>query len=99
MVCPDRLNYKASVLEEVAEMKRTFEAVYENGTLRPLSDLELSENEKVQVTIESSSRPIQSQTDIPSLRDLFGSISHEECDRMSQAIEDAFERVDLDEWK
>ena len=33
-------------------MQKTFEAVYENGVLRPLETLQLPNNERVTVTIE-----------------------------------------------
>ena len=38
-------------------MQKTFEAVYENGILRPLEALELANSEHVQVTISSLPEP------------------------------------------
>jgi predicted DNA-binding antitoxin AbrB/MazE fold protein len=36
-------------------MKQAFEAIYENGMLRPLEPLDLPEQERVSVTVESNS--------------------------------------------
>lgn len=36
-------------------MKRTIDAVYENGLLRPLEPLPLSDRERVSITVESAS--------------------------------------------
>ncbi|MDZ4779012.1 MAG: antitoxin family protein [Planctomycetia bacterium] len=35
-------------------MKQTFDAIYENGLLRPLEPLNLTDHERVSVTVESS---------------------------------------------
>lgn len=34
-------------------MAKTIEAVYENGTLKPLDEVELAEHQRVRVTIEA----------------------------------------------
>lgn len=39
-------------------MRKTFEAVYEDGVLRPLEALELANHQHVQVTIASTAAPL-----------------------------------------
>lgn len=72
-------------------METTTEAVYENGLLRPLHPLPLLENEQVTITVTSRRPPIP--------EDCVGIMPDEDAAEMLQIIEDAFERVDPDEWK
>lgn len=42
-------------------MAKTVEAVYEKGVLRPLEPLDLTENERVTVTVTNGSRPLDDE--------------------------------------
>jgi predicted DNA-binding antitoxin AbrB/MazE fold protein len=50
-------------------MTQVFQAVYENGVLRPLETIHLSENEQVRVTIEGASNKVEEDTDAISVDD------------------------------
>ena len=72
-------------------MRRTLEAVYENGVLRPLQPLTwLSESETVAVTIERYRHP---------LADCTGILPDQAAEEMRRVISDEFEKVDPDEWR
>ncbi|BFU90061.1 MAG: hypothetical protein NTAFB01_12480 [Nitrospira sp.] len=43
-------------------MHKTIEAVYENGAIKPLEPLALSESQKITVTIETTERRVTSTT-------------------------------------
>lgn len=75
-------------------MTRRIEALYENGILRPLEPIEgVAEHSRVTVTLElegSRAHPFA---------DLIGTLPDEDAREMMQAIEEEFERVDVEEWK
>jgi len=73
--------------------KKTFEAIYQNGVLRPLSPVEgLEENEQVSITLTQEARPHP-------LADCFGILPEENARQMLEIVEMEFEQVDADEWK
>lgn len=78
-------------------MTQTLRAVYENGVFRPLEPVHLAQHEEVEVTVRTASavdnhgaRPVSA---------FFGSISDDDAREMREAIEEAFEQVDTNEWK
>jgi len=72
-------------------MIETFEAIYEDGVLRPLAPVQIPEHATVRVTVQSEQRH--------SVTECAGTISEQDAKEMRSAIEDAFERVDPNEWK
>ena len=79
-------------------MTQTVRAIYDNGTLRLLEPLNLDQNQEVEVTI-TLDKPLTSRASAPRVSAYFGSISDEDAKEMREAIEEAFEQVDPDEWK
>ena len=74
-------------------MTRTVEAIFENGVLRPLNELEgVEEHDKVIITIEKV-EPVRN----PLLK-YAGIMSDEEAREINQIIEDEFERIDPNGW-
>ena len=74
-------------------MKKTLEAVYENGVFRPLKRPEgIAEHRQVTLTVTAEEKP-------SSLADLFGRISADDAEEMRTIVEREFERVDLREWQ
>ena len=73
-------------------MTQTFEAIYENGVLRPLTPLTIDEHTKLRVSIEDGSQPH------PLLK-YCGTISKEDADEIQKIIQDEFEGVNPDDWK
>jgi len=74
-------------------MKKTLEAVDENGVFRPLTRPEgLSEHRRVMLTVTAEEAP-------SSLADSAGSISADDAREMREIIEREFERVDPREWQ
>lgn len=74
-------------------MTQSIEAVYENGVLRPVKPLKgIPERAHVKITLKSVKQPHP-------LDEVFGTISDEDAKLMREAIEEAFEKVDPDEWK
>lgn len=74
-------------------MKKTLEAVYENGVFRPLKRPEgLAEHRRVMLTVTAEEAP-------SSLADSAGSISADDAREMREIIEREFERVDPREWQ
>jgi predicted DNA-binding antitoxin AbrB/MazE fold protein len=76
-------------------MTQTFEAIYENGLLRPLAPLEIAEHAKVRVSIVD-------ETETPTTHPLLkycGTVSDEDTAEIQKIIEVEFEKVDPDEWK
>ncbi len=74
-------------------MNITVEAIYENGILRPLSELEgVEEHDKVVITIEKV-EPVRN----PLLK-YAGIMSDEEAREINQIIEDEFGRIDPNGW-
>jgi len=75
-------------------MTKTIHAIYEHGILRPLEPIEgIRENSEVEVTIAVKQKEVS-----PILR-FAGILSEEEANKMLRIVEEAFERVNLDEWK
>ena len=76
-------------------MTRIIDVIYENGVLKPIKPLEgLDEHRRIRVTLSdddtSTSRAME---------ECFGRISPENASKMEAAIEEAFERVNLDDWR
>jgi len=72
-------------------MSRTIEVVYEDNVLKPLTPIEgLQEHERVIVILYP-------RVDKESLRELAGTLTHEEAEEMRQLIDEEFERVE-GEW-
>jgi predicted DNA-binding antitoxin AbrB/MazE fold protein len=70
------------------------EAIYEEGVLRPVQPLEgIAEHCRVRVTVE-----IDEAAAHP-LADCVGILPDEDADEMLRIVQDAFERVDPDEWQ
>ncbi|MCA9410955.1 MAG: DUF104 domain-containing protein [Candidatus Omnitrophica bacterium] len=81
-------------------MKQATPAIYENGVFRPLGKVDLEENSRVELSFESAPENGTSENKFPGeIQNLIGTMSEEEGREMMDAIEEAFERVDLDEWK
>lgn len=78
-------------------MTQTVRAVYEKGMLRLLEPVNLAQHEEVEVTVRSASL-VDHRGGRP-LSKFFGTISDEDAREMREAIEEAFEQVDPDEWK
>jgi predicted DNA-binding antitoxin AbrB/MazE fold protein len=74
-------------------MTRTIDAVYENGTLRPLEPIGwLAENARVTVTVHA-------QPESKPLAGWVGGMSDEDAREMREIIEAEFGRVNPDDWK
>jgi len=74
-------------------MVRNVEAIYENGVLRPLTPLRgLAEHTRLHLSITESAGPHPLEGSI-------GVISDEDAAQMKKAIEEAFEKVEPDEWR
>lgn len=74
-------------------MKKTLEAVYENGVFRPIKrPVGLAEHGRVMLTVTAEEAPV-------SLVDSAGSISADDAQEMREIIEREFERVDPREWQ
>ena len=77
----------------MVSMKKTVEAVYENGVFRPLKPPEgIAEHRQVTLTVTAEERP-------SSLADLAGRISADDAEEMRSIVQREFERVDLREWQ
>ena len=69
-------------------MKKTFEAVYENGVFRPLTRPEgIAEHRQVTLTVTVEEKP-------SSLADCSGRIAPDDAEEMREIVEREFERVD-----
>ena len=74
-------------------MTRTFDAVFEDGVLRPLESVDgITEHARVKVTIETLT------TAGNSLADCIGTLPDEDAAEIRQIVEDEFEQVNLSEW-
>ncbi len=74
-------------------MKKTLEAVYENGVFRPLARPEgIAEHRQVTLTVTDEDR-------FSSLPDLSGRISGDDVEEIRTIVEREFESVDLREWR
>jgi predicted DNA-binding antitoxin AbrB/MazE fold protein len=69
-----------------------FDAIYENGVLRPLQPLQLADRAKVTVTIEL---PALGQA---AINGCFGTLSAESAAEMQRIVEAEFARVDPRDW-
>ena len=69
-------------------MKKTLQAVYENGVFRPLRRPEgIAERRQVTLTVTDEEKP-------SSLADCSGRIAVDDAEEMRQIVEREFERVD-----
>ena len=74
-------------------MKKTIQAVYENGVFRPLKRPEgIAERRHVTLTVTAEEKP-------SSLADCSGRIAPDDAEEMRQIVEREFERVDPREWQ
>jgi len=82
------------VSKEALLMRQTFEAIYENGVLRPVQPLEgIAQHSKLKVTVE-----VEEERRHP-LADCIGILPDEDAAEMLRIIEDEFEKVNLSEWQ
>jgi predicted DNA-binding antitoxin AbrB/MazE fold protein len=73
------------------EMTQTVEVIYEDNVLKPISPIEgLKEHDRRLVIL--CPRPVKK-----SLRELVGTLTHEEAEAMQKLIEEEFERIE-GEW-
>jgi predicted DNA-binding antitoxin AbrB/MazE fold protein len=72
-------------------MDLQFDAIYENGVLRPLQPLNLADRAKVTVTIELP-------TPKPPINGCFGTITPESAAEMQRIVDEEFEKVDPRDW-
>jgi len=81
-------------------MKQATPAIYENGVFRPLGKIDLAEHSKVELSFETPKAGGESRKRLPkSLENLLGTMPEGEGREMMEAIEEAFEKVDPNEWK
>ncbi len=74
-------------------MRKTLEAIYENGLFRPLARAEgIAEHRRVTLTVTDEDR-------FSSLPDLSGRISGDDVEEIRTIVEREFESVDLREWR
>jgi len=72
-------------------MTRTIEVIYEDKVLKPLTPVEgIQEHERVVVILCP-------RTDKEGLRELAGTLTHEEAEAMQKLIDEEFERIE-GEW-
>ena len=72
-------------------MTRTVEAIYEKNVLKPVEPIEgIKEHERVTVIL--CSHPIKK-----GLRELVGTLTHEEAEVMQKLIDEEFEKIE-GEW-
>jgi predicted DNA-binding antitoxin AbrB/MazE fold protein len=77
----------------MSSMRKTVEAVYENGVFRPLARPEgIEEHRQVTLTVTIEDRPA-------SIADLSGCMPAADAEEMRGIVEREFERVDLREWQ
>lgn len=61
-------------------MAKTIEAIYKNGVIKPLEKVELSENEKIKITIARAKKPETKKLKLDPKKDpilnLIGDVSH-----------------------
>lgn len=75
-------------------MSQTVEAIYANGALRPVQELiGIPENAKVTVTVSEPSNVQHG-----SLAGWNGGLSDQDAQAMRQAIEEACEKVNANDW-
>ena len=75
-------------------MTQTFEAIYENGLLRPLQPLEgIPEHGKIRLTVDAEARQPH-----PLLK-YCGTVSDADTAEIARIIEEEFEQVNPDDWR
>jgi predicted DNA-binding antitoxin AbrB/MazE fold protein len=75
-------------------MAQTVEAIYEGGVLHPMQPLEgIAEHSKVKVTVEVEERARHP------LADCIGILPDADAEEIRGLIEEAFERINPDEWR
>lgn len=71
------------------------DAIYEDGVIRPIHPLKgISEHSRLKVSVS----PLV-EGEGHTLASCLGTISQEDAQQMTNAIDEAFEKVDLSEWK
>jgi len=74
-------------------MRKTLEAVYENGVFRPTEEPEgIAEHRQVTLTVTLEDKP-------ESFADVSGCMSADDAADMRAIVEREFESVDLREWQ
>jgi predicted DNA-binding antitoxin AbrB/MazE fold protein len=74
-------------------MRKTLEAVYENGVFRPIERPDgIAEHRQVTLTVTIEDRPV-------SLADVSGCMSADDAEEMRAIVEREFESVNLREWQ
>jgi predicted DNA-binding antitoxin AbrB/MazE fold protein len=74
-------------------MSKTIEAIYEDGVLRPLMPIKgLRKHQKVSITLKKFSMEKHP------LEGLCGILPDDDAAEMLKAVEEEFERVDINEW-
>ncbi|MEW5767442.1 MAG: antitoxin family protein [bacterium] len=74
-------------------MTRTVEVIYEDNVLKPLIPIEgLWEHERVIVIL--CPRPAKE-----GLRELVGTLTHEEAEAMQKLIDEEFEKIEGERWR
>jgi len=85
--------FGGSQFDTMTSVKKTVQAVYENGVFRPLKRPEgIAEHRQVTLTVTAEEQP-------SSLADLAGRISADDAEDMRRIVDREFERVDLREWQ
>lgn len=74
-------------------MHKTVEAVYEDGTFRPVLPIKgLRKHQRVNITIETSLKKEHP------LHELCGILPDEDAKEMLKIVKEEFEKVDINEW-
>ena len=74
---------------------QTIHAIYRNGLLSPIGSIEgIMDDTEVEITIS----PVKGAVVHPLLR-FAGILSTEDADSMIKAVENEFEKVNLNDWK
>jgi predicted DNA-binding antitoxin AbrB/MazE fold protein len=77
---------------------KTIRAVYEGGVFKPQDDLTLPAGTMVHLILaEQTDDPVEIMKQRYPIS--FGCMADEDAEEMTSLIEDAFERVDPDDWK
>ena len=64
----------------------TFTAVYEHGTLRPLSPIDLAEGEQVEVTVDRSQARLSPEEFLTLARAVYEGLTDEEIDDIEKSF-------------
>lgn len=84
-------------------MLQKLEAVYCDGVLRPIEHVDLANNSRVTLIVLSAedarSGPFPAGVPGRDLERFRGCISAQDAAEMSEAVEEAFEQVDPDDWR